>query len=210
MTLTCLFYFSLSVNNPAHVAAFKWVCNESPGCLLCLAIIITLQGFYCWRLHHCASQLPLCLLPVISLSLSLLFAVVHSFRLLSSPEVLITQADAAKLRHCPAVIRWRSNKASHSIKLILIWCKSNMLSLPAVVADTQLHRRREPLDPKSLFTSSSWQPLESILMVCCTHNSRHWGIIGIVMYSFSRDLFTWIRLNWSQEWAQDHTPFLIR
>lgn len=51
---------------------------------------------------------------------SLVFAVVLSPCLVSSPEVLITQANAVKLRHCPAVIRWRSNKASHSIIVILI------------------------------------------------------------------------------------------
>lgn len=66
-----------------------------------------------------------------------------SFFLLSSPEVLITQADAVKLQHCPAVIRWRSNKASHSIIVILIWCKSNMLSIPALPTDTQLHREKK-------------------------------------------------------------------
>lgn len=119
-------------------------------------MIITLQGFHHWRLHHCANELPLCFPSVISLSLSLCLAVVLSFCLLSSPEVLITQADAAKLRHCPAVIRWRSNKASHSIIVILIWCKSNMLSLPAVPADTQLHRRRALLDPKKFVYFSSF------------------------------------------------------
>lgn len=119
-------------------------------------MIITLQGFRHLRLHRCANELPLCFPSVIFLSLSPFLAIVLSFCLLSSPEVLITQADAVKLRHCPAVIRWRSNKASRSIIVILIWCKSNMLSLPAVPADTQLHRRRALLDPKKFVYLSSF------------------------------------------------------
>lgn len=103
-----------------------------------------------------------CVSSQLSLSLStsfltsLVFAVVLSPCLVSSPEVLITQANAVKLRHCPAVIRWRSNKASHSIIVILIWCKSNMLSLPVIPADTQLCRGRALLDPKKFVYLTSF------------------------------------------------------
>lgn len=137
-----------------------------------------------------------CVSSQLSLSLStsfltsLVFAVVLSPCLVSSPEVLITQANAVKLRHCPAVIRWRSNKASHSIIVILIWCKSNMLSLPVIPADTQLCRGRALLDPKKFVYLTSFTVTGECLNGLFSSQHQAGSIIGVVMCSFSPHLFT--------------------
>ncbi len=152
--LTFPLSFPLSLFQCSQASTYRSI-SMSPSCLLCWVIKFTLQGFHHWCLHHSANELPVYFPSVICFPVSLFLAVVLSVCLLSSPEVLITQADAARLRHCPAVIRWRSNKASRSIKVILIWCKSNMASLPVIPADTQSHRRKELLDPKNFVYLSS-------------------------------------------------------
>lgn len=96
-----------------NLNAYECAFIQHPSCLL-IVFFLGLMELLVFPLSYLSLSLSTSFLT------SLVFAVVLSPCLVSSPEVLITQANAVKLRHCPAVIRWRSNKASHSIIVILI------------------------------------------------------------------------------------------